>query len=134
MWTDPNDDPIRCLAHHSKRDLLAVGCGGTILLAHYNLHGESSVVGATWTDTWVLPSPPERFGFPEEEPLSRSVQFLRDKDLLLVSYLSHGIVLVVSIRFLASSPSVTFLQMLGYEIVKFPLANYPKMLSNVSYY
>ena len=91
VWTDLNDGPIRCLVHHSERDILAVGCGAAILLAHYNLSGNDSTSRAAWTNKMVLPSPPKSPVFQEEETVPRSLQFLRGQNLLVASYLNHGV-------------------------------------------
>lgn len=94
VWTDPNDGPIRCLTHHSERNLLAVGCGGAILLACYGLRG-GTTSRTTWTNRRVFPPPEKHSTFPEEEPVPRSPQFLHNQNLLVASYLNHGVVLVV---------------------------------------
>jgi hypothetical protein len=91
VWTDLNDGPIRCLAHHSERNLLAVGCGTIIFLVHYSLLKSDSTPRAAWTDKMVLPSPPKNPVYPEEEPVPRSLQFLRGQNLLVASYLNHGV-------------------------------------------
>lgn len=66
--------------------------------------------------------------------MPRSLQFLNDQDLLVVSYLNHGVVLVVSVQSVTSKPLMTVpLQVLGHALKKFHLADSPKVLSNVSH-
>jgi hypothetical protein len=108
VWTDLNNGPICCLAHHSEWNLLAVGYGGAILLACYSLRGRDSTPRAAWTNKQFLPPPPNHSVFPEEELVPRSLQFLRGQDLLVASYLNHGVELVVSGFFALKSPITTF--------------------------
>lgn len=90
IWTDETQGQIQCLAHHNRKNLLAVGCGNDVFLVDYETceEGESS-----WTYKTTLPPPPQLPGSNEfiPSPVARSVFFLTG-DRLLVAYLDHGIV------------------------------------------
>lgn len=90
MWTDETPDQIQCLAHHKRKNSLAVGCGNDVLLVDYETSEEGK---SSWTRKTTLPSPPRLPGSNGflPNPIARSISFLKGNHLL-VSYLDHGIV------------------------------------------
>jgi hypothetical protein len=90
MWTDETPDQIQCLAHHKRKNSLAVGCGNDVLLVDYETSEEGK---SSWTRKTTLPSPPRLPGSNGflPNPIARSISFLKG-NRLLVSYLDHGIV------------------------------------------
>lgn len=90
IWTDETQDQIHCLAHHSRKNLLAVGCGNDVFLVDYETLKEGK---SSWTHRMILPPPPRLPSSNEflPSPVAHSVCFLKG-DRLLVAYLDHGIV------------------------------------------
>ncbi|KAF9790781.1 WD40-repeat-containing domain protein [Thelephora terrestris] len=85
-------DKIHCMAHHRRKNLLAVGCGQDVFMINYEIRGEgkSSWVVTSKTSFLPPPRPPGSSGF-LSNPLARSISFLK-ADCLLIAYLDHGIV------------------------------------------
>ncbi|KAF9643089.1 hypothetical protein BDM02DRAFT_3132669 [Thelephora ganbajun] len=108
IWTDASRRPINCLSHDPGRNVLAVGSGKDTILANYSTQDEYT---ASWSKTCHLPPPP---GLPQlhatklPDPAAQSIHFLQGQDLLVVSYLHHGVMLGFIRYFLYSSQVTTF--------------------------
>ena len=89
MWTKGTYDQIQCIEHHSRKNLLAVGCGNGVFLVNYEISKSSWIV----TSKTSLPPPPRLPGSSGflPEPVARLISFMK-ANRLLVAYLDHGIV------------------------------------------
>ena len=82
---------MHCISHDPRLNVLAVGSGKNVILAKYSVQGEHTV---SWSKARCLPSPPE---FPHlsgtelPEPAAQSIHFTYGQDLIIVSYLHHGV-------------------------------------------
>ncbi|KAI9430648.1 WD40-repeat-containing domain protein, partial [Lactarius indigo] len=81
--------PVHCIAESGV--WLAIGSGRVVQLVK---QGTIGVVIATWESVQRLPDPPK---FPEldgelPEPIPRSLHFLGGGDLLLATYMDHGVI------------------------------------------
>lgn len=130
IWTDANRNPIHCLSHDPRLNILAVGSGKGVVLANYDTHGEQT---ASWSKIRRLPPPP---GFPQlcatelPEPTPQSIHFTQGQDSIIVSYLHHGVTLVSTGHF-SCAFRMTLFQVLGSKFSVSYLADHATVVPNV---
>lgn len=84
IWLKNVSGAVHCMA--SNRTSLAIGFGNSVMLVRQG-------TPSAWDDLKILPDPPS---FPEFDialpnPSARSLHFLPEDNILLVTYLDHGI-------------------------------------------